>query len=200
MSARRVRYIFRCRSIELHALFGGSHGSHLGRRVAPPGLRSRAASGHGRGATRIGRTAGGGRGAGGAPANYPKRRIHRTNSSGEPGGAGRPGYRLSRKAHVCRGHRGQQGDLLYLLEQPPFQAQVDACKAAVDTIAGAAPQCSAGAQSRSGTLRRQVGRTPVERRFGSRCGARAGGANRRRAGAAENRADQSRLYRDPRAH
>ena len=63
----------------------------------------------GRGSAGSGWAAGGRRRARRAAADHPDRRVHRPHPADRPGGARRAGHRVSRKAAVCRGRRGQEG-------------------------------------------------------------------------------------------
>ena len=102
------------------------------------------------------------------------------------------------KRLFVEGTEVKKDELLYQIEQPPFQAQVDAAKANVRAARGAAPQRRIHAAARPGAAA-NAGRPAIERRRRARLRARPGGADRRRPGAAGDRPDQSRLYRDPRA-
>ena len=121
--------------------------------------------------------------------------------------ASRRSSRVALVARVCaflekrlfiEGAEVKKGDLLYRLEQPPFQAQVQANQATV-------AQFEAQHRNAELTLERaqtpveDAGRPAIECRCRARLGTRAGGADRRRPGAAADSRDQSRLYRDPRA-
>ena len=106
--------------------------------------------------------------------------------------------RFSKSGFLSRAAEVKQGDLLYQLEQPPFQAQVDFNKANVAQLE---------AQHRNAELTLERAQYLLKTLAGQQSNVDSalaqeralGGADRRRPGATANRRDQSRLYRDPRA-
>ena len=145
-----------------------------------------------------GRAAGGRGGARRAPADHPDRRVYRPHPGGGAGGARRPGHRLSRKAAVCRGRRGQEG-------RSPLPARAAAVSGAGRRQQGecraarsAAPQCRADARARAISVEDRR-RPAIERRCAlaseRSLAAQIAGAQAQ----LRNRRDQSRLYRNPRA-
>ena len=102
------------------------------------------------------------------------------------------------KRLFVEGAEVHKGDLLYQLEQPPFQAQVDADKATVDQLEAQHRNAEQTAGARAGpvetvgrpTIKRSTARSPPNVRLAAQIdGAKAQLRNRR---------DQSRLYRDSR--
>ena len=124
------------------------NGSSIGRRVFTAELGTRRAFSRGHGAVRRKRPAGGRGHPRRTPADHPDRRIYRPHSSGGAGSARRPGQRHSSKSgSLSRAPRSSRAICSISLEQPPFQAQVEADKATVRSTGGAAHQCRADARA-----------------------------------------------------
>ena len=98
------------------------------------------------------------------------------------------------KRLFVEGTEVKKGDLLYMIEQPPFQAQVNAAKASIDQFEAQHRNAQVTLQ-RAQTLLSTPAGQQSKRQFRARQRTRPGGADCRRAGPARDRRHQPRLYR-----